>query len=74
MPQMKGQMKEKRHALEIVLQQLDYLNPVHILRQGYGIVEKEGAPLTGVRAVKAGDRLTIPMASAGGFVIILNKR
>ena len=61
MPQMKGQMKEKRHALEIVLQQLDYLNPVHILRQGYGIVEKEGAPLTSVRAVKAGDLLTITL-------------
>lgn len=59
--QMKGQMKEKRHALEIVLQQLDYLNPVHILRQGYGIVEKEGAPLTSVRAVKAGDLLTITL-------------
>ena len=59
--QMKGQMKEKRHALEIVLQQLDYLNPVHILRQGYGIVEKEGAPLTSARAVKAGDLLTITL-------------
>jgi len=59
--QMKGQMKEKRHALEIVLQQLDYLNPVHILRQGYGIVEKEGAPLTSVRAVKEGDLLTITL-------------
>ena len=58
---MKSQMKEKRHALEIALQQLDYLNPVHILRQGYGIVEKEGSPVTSVRAVHEGDRLTVTL-------------
>ena len=58
---MKSQMKEKRHALEIVLQQLDYLNPVHILRQGYGIVEKEGSPVTSVCAVHEGDRLTVTL-------------
>ena len=58
---MKSQMKEKRHALEIALQQLDYLNPVHILRQGYGIVEKEGSPVTSVCAVHEGDRLTVTL-------------
>lgn len=59
----KAQAQAKRHALEIVLQKLDLLNPVHILRQGYGIIEKksEGGAVSSIKDVKKGDELTVTL-------------
>ncbi|WP_432646607.1 exodeoxyribonuclease VII large subunit [Mitsuokella sp.] len=59
----KAQAQAKRHALEIVLQKLDLLNPMHILRQGYGIIEKEseGGAVSSIKDVKKGDELTVTL-------------
>ena len=57
----KNQLQDRKHQLAIVLQKLDLLNPVHILRQGYGIVEKQGAAVSSIKEIKAGDLLDITL-------------
>mgnify|MGYP002522092784 CR=1 FL=1 len=57
----KSQAQAKRHALEIVLQKLDLLNPVHVLRQGYGILEHEGQAVSSIKEIQEGDMLTVTL-------------
>lgn len=57
----KSQLQDRKHQLAIVLQKLDLLNPVHILRQGYGIVEKQGEAVSSIKEIKAGDLLDITL-------------
>ena len=57
----KNQLQDRKHQLAIVLQKLDLLNPVHILRQGYGIVEKQGAAVSSIKEIKVGDLLDITL-------------
>lgn len=51
----------KKQALTTAMEKLEILSPVHVLRRGYSIVEKQGRPITSVRQVTAGDALTLVM-------------
>ncbi|MBQ1876500.1 MAG: exodeoxyribonuclease VII large subunit [Selenomonas sp.] len=54
-----GQLEQKKHRLQLTLDRLDLLNPLQVLRRGYGVVEKDGQPLTSVKAVHTGDALDL---------------
>lgn len=51
----------KKQALTTAMEKLEILSPVHVLRRGYSIVEKQGRPITSVQQVTAGDALTLVM-------------
>lgn len=53
------QLQAKKHQLQLTLDRLDLLNPLQVLRRGYGIVEQAERPCTTVKQIKAGDALKI---------------
>ena len=54
-------LDKKRQALDAAMGKLEILSPVHVLRRGYSIVEKQGEPVTSVRQVQPGDKLTLTL-------------
>ena len=54
-------LDKKRQALDTAMGKLEILSPVHVLRRGYSIVEKQGEPVTSVRQVQPGDELTLTL-------------
>jgi len=54
---------EKQQRLDQTLDQLELLNPIRLLRRGYGIVEDEkGKLVRSAAGTKTGDRLTVILA------------
>ena len=53
------QLQGKKHALQLTMERLDMLNPLQVLRRGYGIVEKDGQPATRIADIQAGDALNL---------------
>jgi len=66
-------VKEKRHALTVSIEKLGVLNPLNVLRRGYGLIEKDGAPVTSVGSVSMGDKLKITMRD-GAIVAVAEER
>ena len=55
--------REKQQRLDQTLDRLELLNPIRLLRRGYGIVEDEGGKLVRSAAgTKKGDSLTVILA------------
>ncbi len=54
-------LDKKRQSLDTAMAKLEILSPVHVLRRGYSIVEKQGEPVTSVRQVQPGDALTLTL-------------
>ena len=61
------QKNEKKHQLEILLERLSLLNPVSVLRRGYGIVQKQGKIIKSSSEPVAGDLLEITMQDGSFF-------
>lgn len=55
----KSQMEARKHRLQLAMDRLDLLSPLHVLRRGYGVLEREGAAVTSIRQVQEGDAMTV---------------
>ena len=55
--------REKQQHLDLALDRMELLNPIRMLRRGYGIVEDaEGKLVRSAAGTRAGDRLTVILA------------
>lgn len=52
-------MKEKQHRLAVVMEKLDMLSPVQVLRRGYGIVEQDEKILTSIKDADMGAHIEV---------------
>lgn len=52
-------MKEKQHRLAVVMEKLDMLSPVQVLRRGYGIVEQDEKILTSINDAAVGAHIEV---------------
>ena len=52
-------MKEKQHRLAVVMEKLDMLSPVQVLRRGYGIVEQDEKILTSINDAPVGAHIEV---------------
>ena len=52
-------MKEKQHRLAVVMEKLDMLSPVQVLRRGYGIVEQDEKILTSIKDADVGAHIEV---------------
>lgn len=74
----KQSLQAHRHRLELALGKLDMLSPVHVLRRGYALAEREGRILVSAREARAGDELILTFkdgrlaATAGNLLPPLN--
>ena len=57
---------EKQHAFRVALEKLEMLNPLHVIRRGYGVVEKAGTAVRSVKELAAGDEVLVRLAD-GSF-------
>ena len=55
----KSQMEARKHRLQLAMDRLELLSPLHVLRRGYGVLEREGAAVTSIRQVQEGDAMTV---------------
>ena len=55
--------REKQQRLDLTMDRLELLNPIRMLRRGYGVVEnEEGRVVRSVSETRQGDRLTVILA------------
>ena len=55
--------REKQRRLDMTMDRMELLNPIRMLRRGYGIVEDEkGKLVRSVAGTRAGDQLTVILA------------
>jgi exodeoxyribonuclease VII large subunit len=52
-------MKEKQHRLAVVMEKLDMLSPVQVLRRGYGIVEQDEKISTSINDAPVGAHIEV---------------
>ena len=52
----------KQQAMDDAMKRLELLSPVHVMRRGYAVIERENAPVTRAAQVHAGDVLTLRFA------------
>lgn len=57
---------EKQHAFRVAAEKLEMLNPLHVIRRGYSVVEKSGVAVRSVRELAAGDEVLVRLAD-GSF-------
>ena len=55
-------LENKRQAYAEAAQQLELLSPIHVLRRGYAVVERDDEPITRAKYVQTGDRLDVRFA------------
>ena len=63
---MRRVLLEKRHAFQVAAEKLEMLNPLHVIRRGYSVVEKDGAAVRSVKELVAGDGILVRLAD-GSF-------
>ena len=63
---MRRVLLEKRHAFQVAAEKLEMLNPLHVIRRGYSVVEKDGAAVRSVKELAAGDGILVRLAD-GSF-------
>ena len=55
----RARLQTERGRLSLLCGKLDAMNPMKVLVRGYAVAEKDGAVVTDVRALSAGDRLLV---------------
>ena len=63
---MRRALLEKQHAFQVAAEKLEMLNPLHVIRRGYSVVEKDGATVRSVKELAAGDGIFVRLAD-GSF-------
>ena len=63
---MRRALLEKQHAFQVAAEKLEMLNPLHVIRRGYSVVEKDGAAVRSVKELVAGDGILVRLAD-GSF-------
>ena len=63
---MRRALLEKQHAFQVAAEKLEMLNPLHVIRRGYSVVEKDGAAVRSVKELAAGDEVLVRLAD-GSF-------
>ncbi|UZE46175.1 exodeoxyribonuclease VII large subunit [Selenomonas sputigena] len=63
---MRRALLEKQHAFQVAAEKLEMLNPLHVIRRGYSVVEKDGATVRSVKELVAGDGILVRLAD-GSF-------
>ena len=59
---MRRALLEKQHAFQVAAEKLEMLNPLHVIRRGYSVVEKDGAAVRSVKELAAGDGILVRLA------------
>ena len=63
---MRRALLEKQHAFQVAAEKLEMLNPLHVIRRGYSVVEKDGAAVRSVKELAVGDGILVRLAD-GSF-------
>ncbi|EJU28131.1 exodeoxyribonuclease VII large subunit [Selenomonas sp. CM52] len=63
---MRRALLEKQHAFQVAAEKLEMLNPLHVIRRGYSVVEKAGTAVRSVKELAAGDGILVRLAD-GSF-------
>ncbi len=63
-------MQKERGDLALLCGKLDAMNPMKVLVRGYAIAEKDGAAVTDVKALSAGDRLQLRFSRGSAACIV----
>lgn len=63
-------LQAERAKLSLLCGKLDAMNPMKVLVRGYAIAEKDGAVVTNVKALSAGDRLHLRLADGSAACIV----
>lgn len=63
---MRRALLEKQHAFQVAAEKLEMLNPLHVIRRGYSVVEKDGTAVRSVKELAAGDGILVRLAD-GSF-------
>ena len=63
---MRRALLEKQHDFQVAAEKLEMLNPLHVIRRGYSVVEKDGAAVRSVKELAAGDGILVRLAD-GSF-------
>lgn len=58
---MQNALLKKKQQCQLQMERLELLNPLRVLRRGYGIVEGEHGILRSVKQVKAGERVIVTL-------------
>ena len=58
---MQNALLKKKQQCQLQMERLELLNPLRVLRRGYGIVEGEQGILRSVKQVKAGERVIVTL-------------
>ncbi|WP_177177468.1 exodeoxyribonuclease VII large subunit [Propionispira arboris] len=65
---------EKKHKMNVVLEKLHILNPVAVLKRGYGIVKIEKKIVYNIDAVKPGQKLAVILSDGSFDAIVADVR
>ena len=63
---MRRALLEKQYAFQVAAEKLEMLNPLHVIRRGYSVVEKNGAAVRSIKELAAGDEVLVRLAD-GSF-------
>ena len=63
---MRRALLEKQHAFQVAAEKLEMLNPLHVIRRGYSVVEKAGTAVRSVKELAVGDGILVRLAD-GSF-------
>ena len=66
----RARLQAERAKLSLLCGKLDAMNPMKVLVRGYAIAEKDGAVVTNVKALSAGDRLHLRLADGSAACIV----
>ena len=71
---MRRALLEKRHAFRVAAEKLEMLNPLHVIRRGYGVVEKAGTAVRSVKELAAGDEVLVRLADGSFDAVVSDLR
>ena len=69
---LKYNLDNKKNNFNHILEKLELLNPVNILKRGYAITYKESHPITDIKKVKVDDELNIKVSN-GSITAVVKK-
>ena len=71
---MRRALLEKQHAFQVAAEKLEMLNPLHVIRRGYSVVEKDGAAVRSVKELAAGDGILVRLADGSFDAVVRGLR
>ena len=63
---MRRALLEKQHTFQFAAEKIEMLNPLHVIRRGYSVVEKAGTAVRSVKELAVGDEVLVRLAD-GSF-------